>query len=95
MAERFEVYCAGLELCNAFSELNDPKEQRARLEKEQDQRRAAGNSVFDIDEQFIEAIGEMSASAGIAFGVDRLVMLLTDASSIDDVLFFPAKDIFS
>lgn len=93
-AERFEVYCAGLELCNAFSELDDPEEQRIRLEKEQDQRREAGKPVFDIDRQFIEAVGEMSASAGIAFGMDRLVMLLTDASSIDDVLFFPAKDIF-
>lgn len=94
-AERFEVYCAGMELCNAFSELNDADEQRARLEKEQKQRRTEGKPVFDIDGQFIEAVGEMPSSAGIAFGVDRLVMLLTDASSIDDVLFFPAKDIFS
>lgn len=94
-AERFEVYCAGIELCNAFSELTDANEQRKRLEKEQEQRKAAGMPVFDIDEQFIDAVGKMPESAGIAFGVDRLVMLLTDASSINDVLFFPAKDIFS
>jgi lysyl-tRNA synthetase class 2 len=94
-AERFEAYVAGLELCNAFSELNDALEQRRRLEEERELRRKLGKPVYDIDEQFIEAVGKMPKSAGIALGVDRLVMLLTDAPSIEDVLFFPARDILN
>jgi lysyl-tRNA synthetase class 2 len=93
-AERFEAYCGGLELCNAYSELTDAVEQRRRLEAERSQRAAMGKKAFEIDEQFIEAVGMMPACAGIAFGVDRLVMLLTDAPSIRDVLFFPAEDLF-
>lgn len=94
-AERFEVYCAGMELANAFSELNDAVEQRRRLEEEQLLRRKLGRPAFAIDEQFIEAVGSMPRSSGIALGVDRLVMLLTDARDIRDVLFFPAQDLFS
>ena len=94
-AERFEVYCLGIELGNAFSELNDAAEQRRRLEEERDLRRRSGKPAFEIDEQFIEAVGLMPESAGIAFGLDRLVMLLADAPDIRDVLFFPASDIFS
>lgn len=93
-AERVEAYIKGVELCNGYSELNDPVEQRRRLEEEQVRRRAMGKDVFAIDEQFIEAVGKMPGSAGIALGVDRLVMLLTDSSSIEDVLFFPTKDLF-
>ncbi len=93
-AERFEAYCLGLELGNAFSELNDAAEQRRRLEEESGLRRAAGKAPWAIDEQFVEAVGKMPDSAGIAFGLDRLVMLLTDARDIRDVLFFPANDIF-
>lgn len=93
-AERFEAYCLGLELANAFSELNDAAEQRARLEAESAERRAAGKSPWAIDEEFVEAVGLMPEASGIAFGVDRLVMLLTDAASINDILFFPAEDLF-
>lgn len=94
-AERFEAYCGGMELCNAFSELNDGPEQRRRLEEEAALRRRLGRPDHGIDEDFIEAVGKMPQSAGIALGVDRLVMLLTDAPSIRDVLFFPAGDLFN
>lgn len=93
-AERFEVYCAGLELGNAYSELNDAAEQRRRIEEENALRAQLGKPVYGTDEQFLEAVAQMPESAGIAFGLDRLVMLLTDAPSIEDVLFFPAKDLF-
>ena len=95
LAERFEVYCCGLELANAFSELNDATEQRRRLVQEQAQRQALGKPAFALDEQFLEAVGMMPDAAGIAFGLDRLVMLLTDSRDIRDVLFFPAEDLFS
>ncbi|HTK05517.1 MAG TPA: EF-P lysine aminoacylase EpmA [Candidatus Eisenbacteria bacterium] len=94
-AERFEAYCGGMELCNAFSELNDAAEQRRRLEEEQAQRASLGRPVYGLDEDFLEAVGKMPPSAGIALGVDRLVMLLTDAPTIRDVLFFPAGDLFT
>jgi lysyl-tRNA synthetase class 2 len=94
-AERFEAYCGGMELCNAFSELNDSDEQRQRLEEESALRRGLGRRDFGIDEQFLEAVGMMPPAAGIALGVDRLVMLLTDAPAIRDVLFFPAGDLFN
>lgn len=94
-AERFEVYAGGMELCNAFSELNDAAEQRHRLEEERAQRIAMGKHDYGIDDQFIEAVGMMPESAGIALGLDRLVMLLTGASDIRDVLFFPAGDLFN
>jgi len=93
-AERFEAYCLGIELGNAFSELNDAAEQRRRLVEEQELRRRLGKPAPAIDEQFLEAVGQMPPSAGIAFGLDRLVMLLTDAKDIRDVLFFPASDLF-
>jgi lysyl-tRNA synthetase class 2 len=93
-AERFEAYCGGMELANAFSELNDAVEQRRRLDEERTLRATLGRHVYGLDEQFIEAVGQMPKCAGIALGIDRLVMLLTDASSIRDVLFFPASDIF-
>jgi lysyl-tRNA synthetase class 2 len=95
VAERFEVYCGGLELCNAFSELTDAAEQERRLLDESRQRAAIGKTAFVPDRAFLEAVGEMPEAAGVAFGVDRLVMLLTDAPSIRDVLFFPAQELFS
>jgi lysyl-tRNA synthetase class 2 len=93
-AERFEAYVGGMELANAFSELNDAAEQRARLEEERDLRAKLGRHVYAVDEKFLEAVGRMPEAAGIALGVDRLVMLLTDAAVISDVLFFPAGDLF-
>ncbi|MFH2062891.1 MAG: EF-P lysine aminoacylase EpmA [bacterium] len=93
-AERFEAYACGMELCNAFSELNDPAEQRRRLEEERQARIDAGKIAFPIDDDFVEAVGHMPDSAGIALGIDRLVMLLTDAGSIEDVTYFPAAGLF-
>ncbi len=92
VAERFELYAAGLELANGFSELTDPVEQRRRFEREQDERRAAGREVYPLDEVFLEALGRMPPAAGVAVGVDRLAMLFTGAQSIDEVLLFPANE---
>jgi elongation factor P--beta-lysine ligase len=93
-AERFEAYVAGIELCNAYSELGDPVEQRARQEDELAERRAAGRADYGLDEQFLEAVGQMPRSAGIAFGVDRLVLLLADAATLREILYFPSADLF-
>jgi elongation factor P--(R)-beta-lysine ligase len=93
-AERFELYVAGVELGNAFGELTDPVEQRRRLELEREERRAAGRTLYDLDEDFLDALDGVPPSAGIAVGVDRLVMLLTDQPSIRDVLWFPADQLF-
>lgn len=93
-AERVEVYVNGLELANGFSELTDPEEQMKRLMEEQEQRKQSDKQIFPIDIEFIEAVGAMPSSAGIALGVDRLVMLLTGCENIDDVLVLPASGIF-
>jgi len=90
-AERFELYIAGLELANAFSELNDPVEQRRRFEEDQELRRRLGRPVYPIDEEFLSALGRMPPCAGIALGIDRLVMLFCDAPTIDEVVAFPLK----
>jgi lysyl-tRNA synthetase class 2 len=88
VVERFEVYFAGLELCNAFGELTDPIEQRQRLAHDLDERRARGLPEYPVDERFLSALADMPPSAGIALGVDRLAMLLTGARDIRDVLAF-------
>jgi lysyl-tRNA synthetase class 2 len=85
-ARRFEAYAAGIELCNAFEELTDPVEQRARFEKDMDQRASQYGNEFPrtpIDEDFLEALTEgMPPSGGNALGVDRLIMLLADEPDI-------------
>jgi lysyl-tRNA synthetase class 2 len=90
VAERFELYARGLELANGFSELNDAPEQRRRLEEEQATRRAKGRPVYAIDERFVEAVGRMPPSGGVAVGLDRVLMLILGLERIDEVLLFPA-----
>ena len=91
VAERFELYLGGLELANAFSELTDPVEQRERFAKEEEQRRQAGKPPYPSPEPFLAELAQLPPSAGIALGIDRLVMLLTDAPSIDEVVAFPPE----
>lgn len=93
-SERFEAYIAGMELCNAFSDLTDPDEQLARLQAEHAERQKLGKEDYAVDQSFIRALQfGMPPCSGNALGVDRLVMLLTDSQSIEDVLFFPFKDL--
>lgn len=90
-AERFELYAGGLELANGFTELTDAAEQRARLVEEQRLRARLGRPVYPLDEPFLEAVGRMPPSGGVAIGLDRVLMLLAGAESIDEVLLFPAS----
>lgn len=95
-AERFEIYIAGIELGNAFSELTDADEQLARLEEERAERAALGKTLYEIDADFIAALrAGMPPSGGIAIGVDRVVMLFAGVGSIQETLWFPAGDLFS
>jgi lysyl-tRNA synthetase class 2 len=86
--ERFELYAGGLELANAFGELTDPIEQRARFVAEAEIRRKRGREVYPIDEKLLDALATMPATCGIALGFDRLVMLVLGASSIREVIAF-------
>jgi lysyl-tRNA synthetase class 2 len=92
VAERVELYAKGLELANGFSELTDAVEQRTRLVEEQELRRRLGRSVYPLDERFLDAVGRMPPSAGIAVGLDRILMLLLGVQRISDVLLFPAHE---
>jgi lysyl-tRNA synthetase class 2 len=94
-AERFEVFVAGVELGNCFSELTDWKLQHERFRKDLALRKSQGKTDFPIDEDFIEALKEgMPASSGIAVGIDRLVMLAADAPTVSDTIFFPDNELF-
>lgn len=91
LAERWELYIDGVEIANAYSELTDPVEQRARFEECALQRRALGKAVYPIDEHFIQALENMPPSGGIAMGIDRFLMLMMGKTSLDEVLPFREK----
>jgi lysyl-tRNA synthetase class 2 len=93
LAERFELYMGGLELANAFSELTDVDEQVKRFEKERERRRQLGKADYPFPDRFIKELGNMPDSAGIAFGIDRLVMLFADTDTIDGVVSFTPEEI--
>ncbi|HEX5416453.1 MAG TPA: EF-P lysine aminoacylase EpmA, partial [Chloroflexota bacterium] len=95
VAERFELYVAGLEMANAFGELTDSGEQLRRLQLEQEERRALGKTPYGVDDDFIHALSRgIPPSAGIALGIDRLAMFFADVASIREVLWFPADELF-
>jgi lysyl-tRNA synthetase class 2 len=92
-AERFELYIGGLEICNAFSELNDPDEQKTRFEREQERRRESGRHVYPMPHKFLDALKNMPEAAGNALGIDRLVLLFADAKQIDEVVAFTPEEL--
>jgi lysyl-tRNA synthetase class 2 len=93
VAERFELYVAGVEMGNAFSELTDPVEQRARFEMELAKRKQQDKTVYPMPEKFLRSLPFMPESAGIALGVDRLVMLLSNQDEIDPVVSFTPEEL--
>lgn len=93
LVERFEPICAGMEIGNSYTELNDPEEQRRRLE-EQEAQRVVDEEAQPMDEDFLHAIETgMPPTGGVGIGIDRLVMLVTDRTSIRDIIFFPTMRI--
>jgi lysyl-tRNA synthetase class 2 len=92
VAERFELYCCGVELANAFGELTDPVEQRRRFIAEMDEKQRVYGERYPLDEDFLSALEIMPDASGVALGFDRLVMLATGASRIDDVIWTPMPE---
>jgi len=92
VAERFELYVCGVELANGFGELTDADEQRRRLEREMAEKERIYGERYPIDEDFLAALAHMPQACGIALGLDRLVMLATGASRIDQVLWTPIQE---
>ena len=93
VAERFELYMGGLELANGFSELIDSEEQRRRFYWENENRQSHGKSIYPMPDRFLAELDDMPPSAGIALGVDRLVMVFSDAETIDEVVAFTPEEL--
>ena len=93
VAERFELYMGGLELANGFSELVDPEEQRKRFLRENENRQSNGKPIYSMPDKFLAELKDMPPSAGIALGVDRLVMVFLDAKTIDEVVAFTPEEL--
>jgi lysyl-tRNA synthetase class 2 len=93
VAERFELYACGVELGNAFGELTDVAEQRARFAVAMNEKQRIHGETYPIDEDFMAALAEMPQSSGIALGFDRLVMLATGAQHIEQVIWTPVADL--
>jgi len=92
LAERFELYACGVELANAFGELTDPAEQRVRLEEQMAEKARIYGERYPIDEDFLAALSVMPQASGIALGLDRLVMLATGATRIEQVVWTPLPE---
>ena len=93
VAERFELYMGGLELANGFSELVDSEEQRRRFHIENANRQSFGKPIYSIPDKFLAELDNMPPSAGIALGVDRLVMVFLDVETIDEVVAFTPEEL--
>ena len=92
--ERFEIYFAGLELANGYSELCDSNEMLFRYEQFIRWHNLHTQRHYQVDMEFIDSLSKIKEAAGVAMGIDRLLMLLINASSIDEVVLFPTKEIF-
>ncbi|AWN46978.1 EF-P lysine aminoacylase GenX [Methylobacterium terrae] len=92
VAERFELYCCGVELANAFGELTDAAEQRRRFAAEMDEKERIYGERYPLDEDFLSALAQMPEASGIALGFDRLVMLASGARRIDEVIWTPVAE---
>lgn len=91
--ERFELYIAGMEICNAFTELTDSKEMRKRFEEELRRKKETGNNASPVPERFLASMEYMPEASGNALGIDRLVMLFADVANIDDVVAFTQEEL--
>jgi lysyl-tRNA synthetase class 2 len=92
VAERFELYACGVELANAFGELTDAAEQRARFEAAMAEKQRIHGERYPVDEDFLVALAVMPQACGIALGFDRLVMLATGAKHIEQVIWTPVAE---